>query len=183
MLTGIVPFSVPIPHSTSSFRTMMPSVMIRPLNLFSAASVNFNGAGSTYMFNKTLWVQSSPIKSPILRKYTRPFKRSGMYPSISKCSVKRCKYCKHLCTACTVSSAVNGRRFSVVNYSDLDWKSNGLIYVITLRDVKCGMQYVGQTRFNEHYRRMNKPRIIFLPSLYTYRLFTKWHFYTTSGKK
>ena len=91
---------------------MMPSVMIRPFNLFSAASVNFNGAGSTYMFNKTLKVQLSPIKSPILRKYIRPFKRSGMYPSISKCSVKRCR-CKHLCTASTVSSAVNGRRFQL----------------------------------------------------------------------
>ena len=43
--------SVHMPFSISSFRTMIPSVMIRPLNLFSVASVNFNGAGNVDMFN------------------------------------------------------------------------------------------------------------------------------------
>ena len=43
--------SVHMPHSTSSFRTMILPVMIRSLNLFSDASLNFNGAGNTDMFN------------------------------------------------------------------------------------------------------------------------------------
>ena len=54
----------------------------------SAASVSFNGAINTNMFNKNLSVQLSHIKSPILRKYTNSFERSGTYPSIFKCNVK-----------------------------------------------------------------------------------------------
>ena len=59
--------SVQISHSTSSFRSVMPPVMIRPLDLFFAASVNFNGAGNTNMFNKNIRVRLSPIKPHILR--------------------------------------------------------------------------------------------------------------------
>ena len=64
---------------------------------------------------------------------------------------------------CTVSSSVNRRGFSVVNYSDFDRKTNDLIYEIIWRAVNCGMRYVTQTnrmlkiRFNEHYRRKIKP--------------------------
>ena len=72
------------------------------------------------MFNKHLRVRLFPIKSPILCKYTSPFKTSGMYPRISKYNVNRYRSCKYLCSASTVSSSVNGRRFSVVKYSDLD---------------------------------------------------------------
>ena len=108
--------SVRIPHSINNFRTMLPSVL--PLNLFSATSV-FSGAGNTNMFKNNLRIRRSPLKSPVLRKYTNPFKRNGMYPSISKCNAKRCRCCSHLCTASTVSSAVNGTPFSVVNMSDL----------------------------------------------------------------
>ena len=110
--------SVRIPHSINNFRTMLPPVLVRPINLFPAASVNFSGAGNT-MFKNNLRIRFSPLKSPILRKYTNPFKRSGMYPSISKCNAKRYRCCSHLCTASTVSSPVNCRRFSVVNMSDL----------------------------------------------------------------
>ena len=111
--------SVRIPHSINNFRTLLPSVLVRPINLFSATSVNFSGADNTNMFKNNLRIRLSPLKSPILRKYTNPFKRSGMYPSNSKCNAKRCRCCSHLCTASTVSSSVNGRRFSVVNMSDL----------------------------------------------------------------
>ena len=51
----------------------------------------------------------------------------------------------HLCTYSTVTSSVNGRKFSVVNNSDLDWKSIDLIYVLTWKNKNCNMQYVGQT--------------------------------------
>ena len=72
----------------------------------------------------------------------------------------------HLCTNSTVTSSVNGRKFSVVNNSDLDWKSIDLIYVLTRKTKNCNKQYVGQTcralqtRFGEHYRRMKKPKPI-----------------------
>ena len=111
--------SVRIPHSINNFRTMLPSVLVRPINLFSVASVYFSGASNTNMFKNNLRIRLSPLKSPILRKYTNPFKRSGMYPRSSKCNAKRCRCCSHLCTVSTVSSSVNGRRFSVVNMSDL----------------------------------------------------------------
>ena len=64
-------------------------------------------------------IRLSPLKSPILRKYTNPFKRCGMYPNISKCNAKRCKCCKQLSTKTTVTSSVNGRQFSVIYNSEL----------------------------------------------------------------
>ena len=88
--------SIQIPRSTHNFRTMLPSVRIRPLNLFFASSINLQGAANTNVFRNNLRVRLSPLKSPILHKYTNPFKRRGMYPSISKCNAKRCRSCKHI---------------------------------------------------------------------------------------
>ena len=85
------------------------------MNLLSASSVNLHGLANTSIFHNNLRVMLSPLKSPVLRKYSNPFKRSGMYPSISKCNAKR-----HLCTNSIVTSSVNGRKFSFVNNSDLD---------------------------------------------------------------
>ena len=85
-----------------------------------ASSVNLHGLADTSIFHNNLRVMLSPLKSPVLRKYSNPFKRPGMYPSISKCNAKRCNCCMHLCINSTVTSSVNGRKFSVVNNSDLD---------------------------------------------------------------
>ena len=82
--------------------------------------INLHGLANTSIFHNNLQVMLSPLKSPVLRKYSNPFKRPGMYPSISKCNAKRCNCCMHLCTNSTVTSSVNGRKFSVVNNSDLD---------------------------------------------------------------
>ena len=112
--------SVSIPTSTHSFRTLLPTVRIRPLNLFSASSVNLHGLSNTNVLRNNLRVRLSPIKSPVLRKYLNPFKRPSMYPSISKCNAKSCNCCQHLCTNTTITSSVNGRTFSVINNSDLD---------------------------------------------------------------
>ena len=90
------------------------------LNLFSASTVNLHGASNSNMFRNNLQIRLSPLKSPILRKYINPFKRPGMYPSISKCNAKKCNCCNHLCSKTTITSSVNGRTFSVVNDSDLD---------------------------------------------------------------
>ena len=158
--------SVRIPNSINNFRTLIPALRLRPLNLLSASSVNLHGLANTSIFHNNLRVMLSPLKSPVLRKYSNPFKRPGMYPSISKCNAKRCNCCMHLCTNSTVTSSVNGRKFSVVNNSDLDWKSIDLNYVLTWKTKNCNMHYVGQTcralqkRFGEHYRRMKKPKPI-----------------------
>ena len=67
--------SVRIPNSTHSFRTLLPTVRIRPLNLFSASSVGLHGTSNT----NVLRVRLSPIKLPVLRKNLNPFKRPSMY--------------------------------------------------------------------------------------------------------
>ena len=59
----------------------------------------------------TIWL--SPLGSPIIRKYTKPFnafKRRRMYPNVSKCNAKRCVCCTHLCTKTIITSSVNGRQ-------------------------------------------------------------------------
>ena len=98
--------SVRIPNSINNFRTLIPAVRLRPLNLLSASSVNLHGLANTSIFHNNLRVMLSPLKSPVLR--------------ISECNAKRYHCCIHLCTNSTVTSSVNGRKFSVVNNSDLD---------------------------------------------------------------
>ena len=78
----------------------------------------------------TLELDFLPIKSPIL-KYKNPYKTNGMYPNISKCNAKSCICCNHLICQSTSISSVNHRQFSVVNSSDLDCKSEDVIYVLT----------------------------------------------------
>ena len=88
--------------------------------LLAVSTVNLRGASNSNMFRNNLQIRLSPLKSPILRKYINPFKRPGMYPSISKCNAKKCNCCNHLCSKTTITSSVNGRTFSVVNDSDSD---------------------------------------------------------------
>ena len=107
-------------HAASSVRIPTSIHRIRPLNLFSASSVDLHGASNTNVLRNNLRVRLSPIKSPVLRKYLNPFKRPSMYPSISKCNAKSCNCCQHLCTNTTITSSVNGRTFSVINNSDFD---------------------------------------------------------------
>ena len=80
--------SVRIPNSINNFRTLIPAVRLRPWNLLSASSVNLHGLANTGIFHNNLRVMLSPLKSPVLRKYSNPFKRPEMYPSISKCNAK-----------------------------------------------------------------------------------------------
>ena len=114
--------SVRIPTSSHSFRTLLPTVRIRPLNLFSASSVDLHGACNTNVLRNNLRVKLSTIKSPVLRKYLIPFKRPSMYPSISKCNAKSCNCCQHLSTNTTITSSVNGRTFQLLTI--LIWIEN-----------------------------------------------------------
>ena len=102
------------------FHTMFPSVQIRPLNILSASPVNLQGITNSIIFHNNLRIRLFPLQSPIHRKYSNPFKRCGMYPSISKCNAKRCKCCKHLSTKSTITSSVNSGQFSGINNSELD---------------------------------------------------------------
>ena len=71
--------SIRIPNSINNFRTLIPALRLRPLNLLSASSVNHHGLPDTSIFHNNLRVMLSPLKSPVLRKYSNPFKRPGMY--------------------------------------------------------------------------------------------------------
>ena len=103
--------TVRIPHSTNNFQNLLPTVRVTPLNLFSTTTVNLHGASNSNIIRNNLQIRLSPLKSPILRKYINPFKRPGMYPSISKCNAKKCNCCNHLCSKTTITSSVNGRTF------------------------------------------------------------------------
>ena len=88
--------SVRIPNSINNFKTSIPALRLRPLNLLSASSVNLHGLANKSIFHNNLRVMLSPLKSPVLRKYSNPSKTPGMYPSISKCNAKRCNCCMHI---------------------------------------------------------------------------------------
>ena len=72
-----------ISHSVHKFRNLIPSVKLQPLNLGSTSSINFNGLNNASIFHKCFRIKLSPLKSPVLRKYSNPFKRPDMYPSTS----------------------------------------------------------------------------------------------------
>ena len=71
--------SVRIPTATHSFRTLLPTIRMRPLNLFSTSSVDLQGASNTNILLIKLRVRLTPIKSSVLRKYPNRFIRLGMY--------------------------------------------------------------------------------------------------------
>ena len=163
--------SVQLLRSTNNFNSLLPTVNFTPLKLYSAYSFNLHGVSSN-IFHNRLRVRLSPIKSPILAKYKDPYKRREMYPSISKCNVKSCFCCKHVNCKSTIVSTVNGRHFSVINTSDIDWRTKDVIYVLTCSENVLGMQYIGQTmcnlktRFREHLRKIRKPKqILFSKSI------------------
>ena len=109
-------------HTTSMIRTKLTKLHISPISLHSASSVHIPNSVNNFR-DMLPTIRLSPLRSPIIRKYTKPFnafKRRGMYPYVSKCNAKRCSCCTHLCTKTTITSSVNGRHFSIINNSDMD---------------------------------------------------------------
>ena len=102
------------------YNSMLPSVYVSPLKLHSATKINLHGVSNSAIFRNHLKVRLSPLKSPVLRNSRSKYRRSVVYPSISKCNAKRCSCCKYLCCKSTIKSNVNGRQFSVITNSDLD---------------------------------------------------------------
>ena len=145
--TALEPSSFQIPRSNARFNSLLLPINISPLKLYSVSSINIYRASNYNMFCNHVRIRLSVIKYPILQKYKNPYKRNGMYSIIFKCnakSAKICICCNHLICRSTIISLVNYRQFSVVNNSDLDWKSEDVIYVLTCSERDWGMQYVGQ---------------------------------------
>ena len=135
--------SVRIPQNIG--RSLLPTINITPLKLSSVSSIKLNGASNCNILRNRLRIRLSPVKSPIIRKYKNPDKRHSLHLSISSCNVKSCISCSHLNCKSTIRSTVNGRQFSIVYTTDLDWRFKEVIYVLTCCEKGCGMQYVGQT--------------------------------------
>ena len=57
--------SVRIPHFVDNFRTLTPTVRLRPLNLLSASAVNVHGLAGINIFHNNLRIRLSPLKSPV----------------------------------------------------------------------------------------------------------------------
>ena len=95
-------------------------VYVSPLKLHSVTKINLHGVSDSALLRNHLKVRLSPLKSPVLRNSSSKYRRSVVYPSISKCSAKRCSCCKHLCCKSTIKSNVNVRQFSVITNTDLD---------------------------------------------------------------
>ena len=147
-------------------RTKLTKLHIVPISLHSVSSVRIPGSVNNFR-DMLPTIRLSPLGSPIIKKYTKPFnafKRRGMNPNVSKDNAKRCVCCAHLCTKTIITSSVNGNQFSIINNNDMDWTSSYLIYVMNWTKINCRMQYVWQTghslktRFHEHFRKMKKPK-------------------------
>ena len=112
---------VPI-HTTFMIRTKLSKLHISPIGLHSVSYVRIPRSVDNF-YNMLPTIRLSPLGSPIIRKYTKlfnAFKRRGMYHNVSKCNVKRCVCCIHLCTKTNITSSVNGRQFSIINDNDMD---------------------------------------------------------------
>ena len=72
---------------------MLPSIYVSPLKLYSATKINLHGISGSALFRNHLKVFISPLKSLALKNSTSKNRRSVIYPSISKCTAKRCSCC------------------------------------------------------------------------------------------
>ena len=99
--------SIQIPQSTNRYDSMLPYVYVSPLKLHSATKINFHGFSDSALSRILLKVRLSPLKSPVLRNSRSKYRRSVLYPSISKCNAKRCSCCKHLCCKSTLTLMID----------------------------------------------------------------------------
>ena len=98
LITGVLIacLGMVLTNTTLMIRTKLTKLPLSPISLHSASSVRI--ASSVNNSRDMLpTIRLSPLESSIIRKYTKPFnafKRSGMYPNVSKCNAKRC-LCLH----------------------------------------------------------------------------------------
>ena len=79
--------SIQIPQS-NRYNSMLPSVYVSPLKLHLATKINLHGVSDSALFRNHLKVRLSPLKSPVLRNSMSKYRRSVVYPSISKCNAR-----------------------------------------------------------------------------------------------
>ena len=95
-------------HTTFIIRTKLSKLNISPIRLLSASSVHIPSSVNNFR-NMLPAIRLYPLRSHIIRKYTKPFnafKRCSIYPNVSKCNAKRCVCCTHLCTKSTITPSV-----------------------------------------------------------------------------
>ena len=109
-------------HKTLMIRMKITKLNLSSISLLPASSVRIPSSVNNFR-DMLPTIRLSPLGSPIITKYTKPFhafKSHGMYPNISKCNAQRCVCCTYLCTKTTITSSVNGRQFSIINNNDMD---------------------------------------------------------------
>ena len=84
LITGVLIACLGMELTYTSFmiRTKLTKLHLSPISLHSASSVRIPSSVSNFR-DKLPTIRLSPLGSPIIRKYTKPFnafKRRGMYP-------------------------------------------------------------------------------------------------------
>ena len=109
-------------HTTFMIRTKLTKLHLSTISLHLASSVRIPSSVNNFR-DMLPTIRLSPLGSPIIRKYTKPFnafKRRRMYPNVSMYNAKRCVCYTHLCTNTIITSSVNSRPFSIINNNDMD---------------------------------------------------------------
>ena len=81
-------------------RTKLTQLHLSPISLHLTSSGRISSSVNNFR-DMLPTIRLSPLGSPIIRKYTKPFnalKIHGMFPNVSKCNAKRCVCYTHLCT-------------------------------------------------------------------------------------
>ena len=72
-------------HTTFMIKTKLTNLHLSPISVHSASSVRIPSSINNFR-DMLPTIRLSPLWSPIIRKYTKPFnafKRRGMYPNVS----------------------------------------------------------------------------------------------------
>ena len=73
--------SIPIPQSTNRYNSMLSTVYVSPLKLYSATKINLHRISGSTLFRNHLKVRISPLKSPVFRNSRSKYRKSVIYPS------------------------------------------------------------------------------------------------------
>ena len=79
-------------QTTFMIRKKFTKLHLSPISLHPVTSVRIPSSVNNF-WDMFPTIRLSPLWSPIIRKYTKPFnaiKRRKMYPNVSKCNAKRC---------------------------------------------------------------------------------------------
>ena len=99
LITGVLIacLGMVLTHTIFMIRTKLAKLQFSPIWLHSVCSVCIPSSVNNFL-NMLPTIRLSPLGSPIIRKYTKPFnalKRRGMYLNIYKCNAKRCVCSTH----------------------------------------------------------------------------------------